>query len=82
MLEAGEVGEIFQFKSDAEVAEKLQSLQERIGDELSDVLYWTLLMAHDSGVDLAAAFERKMSRNEIKYPLEKAKGSNKKYTDL
>jgi NTP pyrophosphatase (non-canonical NTP hydrolase) len=82
MLEAGEVGEIFQFKSDTEIAETLENLQERIGEELSDVLYWTLLMAHDSGVDLAAAFEQKMSRNEIKYPLEKAKGSNKKYTDL
>ena len=82
MLEAGEVGEIFQFKSDAEFAEKLDTLKERIGDELSDVLYWTLLLAHDSGVDLAAAFERKMSRNDLKYPLEKAKGSNKKYTDL
>ncbi len=82
MLEAGEVGEIFQFKNDSEVAAKLESLKERIGDELSDVLYWTLLMAHDSGVDLEAAFERKMARNEEKYPLEKAKGSNKKYTDL
>ena len=82
MLEAGEVGEIFQFKSDAEVGEKLDTLKERIGDELSDVLYWTLLMAHDSGVDLEAAFERKMARNEEKYPVEKAKGSNKKYTDL
>ena len=82
MLEAGEVGEIFQFKNDAEVGDKLETLKERIGDELSDVLYWTLLMAHDSGIDLAEAFERKMSRNELKYPLEKAKGSNKKYTDL
>jgi NTP pyrophosphatase (non-canonical NTP hydrolase) len=82
MLEAGEVGELFQFKNDAEVSAKLDTLRERIGEELSDVLYWTLLMAHDSGVDLEAAFERKMARNEEKYPLEKAKGSNKKYTDL
>ena len=82
MLEAGEVGEIFQFKNDAEVADKLEALQERIGDELSDVLYWTLLMAHDSGVDLEVAFDRKMDRNEAKYPLDKARGSNKKYTDL
>ncbi|MEY4669638.1 MAG: hypothetical protein RL518_2337 [Pseudomonadota bacterium] len=82
MLEAGEVGEIFQFKSDAEVARNLESLRERIGEELSDVLYWTLLMAHDSGVDLGAAFEQKMARNEAKYPVDKAKGSNKKYNDL
>ena len=82
MLEAGEVGEIFQFRNDSEITEKLDTLQERIGEELSDVLYWTLLMAHDSGVDLEVAFERKMGRNEEKYPLHKAKGSNKKYTDL
>ena len=82
MLEAGEVGEIFQFKTDTEIAEKLDSLKERLGDELSDVLYWTLLMAHDSGVNLEEAFARKMARNEAKYPLEKAKGSNRKYTEL
>ncbi len=82
MLEAGEVGEIFQFKTDAEINEKLEALQERIGDELSDVLYWTLLMAHDSGINLEEAFARKMARNESKYPLEKAKGSNRKYTEL
>jgi NTP pyrophosphatase (non-canonical NTP hydrolase) len=82
MLEAGEVGEIFQFKSDEEISLHLHTLRERIGDELSDVLYWTLLMAHDSGVDLEEAFSRKMARNEAKYPLEKAKGSKKKYTEL
>lgn len=82
ILEAGEVGEIFQFKTDAEINEKLDALQERIGDELSDVLYWTLLMAHDSGINLEEAFARKMARNESKYPLEKAKGSNRKYTEL
>jgi dCTP diphosphatase len=82
MLEAGEVGEIFQFKKDAEIEASLDTLKERIGDELSDVLYWTLLMAHDSGVDLEAAFARKMARNEAKYPLDKARGNNRKYTEL
>ena len=82
MLEAGEVGEIFQFKTDTEIADTLDSLKERLGDELSDVLYWTLLMAHDSGVKLEEAFARKMARNEAKYPLEKAKGNNRKYTEL
>ena len=82
MLEAGEVGEIFQFKTDTEITDTLDSLKERLGDELSDVLYWTLLMAHDSGVNLEEAFARKMARNEAKYPLEKAKGNNRKYTEL
>lgn len=82
MLEAGEVGEIFQFRNEAEIARNLDALKERMGEELSDVLYWTLLMAHDSGIDLEAAFERKMAGNADKYPLHKAKGNNKKYTDL
>lgn len=82
MLEAGEVGEIFQFKSDTEVSAKLDEIRERLGEELSDVLYWTLLMAHDSGIDLEGAFRRKMARNETKYPLEKARGNKKKYTEL
>ena len=82
MLEAGEVGEIFQFKSDAEIAAKLDGLKEKLGDELSDVLYWTLLMAHDSGINLEEAFARKMARNESKYPVEKSRGNNRKYTEL
>lgn len=82
MLESAEVGELFQWKGDSEIEEKLPSMREELGRELSDVLYWVLLMAHDSGVDLGAAFERKMSENERKYPAELAKGSAKKYSEL
>jgi len=82
MLEAGEVAELFQFKSDAETAGTLHDVREKLGEELSDVLYWTLLMAHDCGIDLEAAFSKKMDRNAEKYPVEKAKGNNRKYTEL
>ena len=82
MLEAGEVGELFQFKSEAEREKVVESKRERLGEELSDVLYWVLLMAHDSGIDLERSFAEKMKRNEEKYPLEKARGNNRKYTEL
>ena len=82
MLEAGEVGELFQFKSEAELEKVVESKKERLGEELSDVLYWVLLMAHDSGIDLERSFAEKMKRNEEKYPLEKARGNNRKYTEL
>ena len=82
MLEAGEVGELFQFKSEAELEQIVESKRERLGEELSDVLYWVLLMAHDSGIDLERSFADKMKRNEEKYPLEKARGNNRKYTEL
>ena len=82
MLEAGEVGGLFQFKSEAELEKVVESKRERLGEELSDVLYWVLLMAHDSGIDLERSFAEKMKRNEEKYPLEKARGNNRKYTEL
>ena len=82
MLEAGEVGELFQFKSEAELEKVVESKRERLGEELSDVLYWVLLMAHDSGIDLERSFAEKMKSNEEKYPLEKARGNNRKYTEL
>ncbi|MCB0333583.1 MAG: nucleotide pyrophosphohydrolase, partial [Bdellovibrionales bacterium] len=48
----------------------------------SDVLYWVLLLAHDLEIDLAQAFQSKMKQNEAKYPVETAKGSAKKYSEL
>lgn len=75
MLESAEVAELFQFKRDDELVD----IRERLGEELSDVLYWVVLLAHDFGIDLPTAFENKMQCNEEKYPVEKAKGSAKKY---
>ena len=49
---------------------------------LCDVLGWVLLIAHDRGVDLPAAFEAKMRKNEAKYPADKARGRATKYRDL
>ena len=46
------------------------------------MFYWTLMLADKHGIDLAAALDRKMAENEAKYPVDKAKGSSAKYTDL
>ena len=82
MLEAAELGEVFQWMSDQETEQAMDHLRERIGNELADVLYWVLLIAHDCRVDLAEACEKKMVENERKYPVDRAKGSKKKYTEL
>src|SRR3989338_5041659 len=77
--EAVEVLEHFLWKSPQEVEKHVKTHKGDISDELADVLYWIFLMAHDLGVDIPEAFERKMQENEKKYPVEKAKGKNKKY---
>jgi NTP pyrophosphatase (non-canonical NTP hydrolase) len=82
MLESAEVAELFQWRTDVEIEREIAAKREALGKELSDVLYWTLLLARDAGIDLTAAFESKMQENERKYPVDLAKGSNKKYTDL
>lgn len=81
-LEAGEVMEHFQWKSEEEIQEYLKTHQEEIGDELADVFNYLLIMAHDFGIDLAAVSERKIEKNALKYPVEKSKGKHTKYDKL
>ena len=81
-LEASEVLEHFQWKDTDEVAEHINSHKKEIADEMADVLAYLLLMSHDLDIDLQQAFNQKMEQNEMKYPVEKAKGNNKKYTEL
>ena len=81
-LEAAELLEHFQWKSPAEIKAHLKTKHNDVSDELVDVLYWVLLMAHDLKIDLPKEFERKMKKNAKKYPNNAAKNSHKKYTEL
>lgn len=82
VLEAGEVMEHFQWKNKEEMEKHVVENKEDIADELGDVLYWVLLMSHDLNIDVLDALEKKIKKNEDKYPVEKAKGKHTKYTDL
>ncbi|QQR65084.1 nucleotide pyrophosphohydrolase [Candidatus Kaiserbacteria bacterium] len=78
-LEASEVLELFQWTKDNEIK---NGKEEEIADELSDVFYWVIMLAHYYKIDLIGALEKKMYKNEVKYPVEKAKGKADKYTEL
>ena len=82
MLEAAEVAEHFQWKSDEEIAAQLEAARGAVGEELADVLYWVLLLSHDLGIDLKRAFLDKMEKNQRKYPVEKARDRHTKYDRL
>ncbi|MDO8664468.1 MAG: nucleotide pyrophosphohydrolase [Candidatus Liptonbacteria bacterium] len=81
-LEAAEVLEHFQWKSEKEIEEYLKTHKDDIGEELADVFNWVLIMSHDFGIDIASASAKKISKNEAKYPVEKAKGRHTKYNKL
>ena len=82
LLEAAEFLEHYQWKSPNEIKQHLKKNHIEISEELMDVLYWVLLISHDLKIDVQKEFERKMTQNEKKYPVKKAKGSHKKYTEL
>jgi len=82
VLEAGEVMEHFQWKSEKEIEEYVKTNKEDIGDELADVLNWVLLMGHDLDIDVFDALDKKIKKNEEKYPIEKSKENHIKYDKL
>ena len=81
-IEAGELLEHFLWKSPTEVEERIVTRKEEIADELADVAVYLIELADKVGVDLPTAIQRKMEKNAIKYPVEKARGSNKKYSEF
>ncbi|MBE6052448.1 MAG: nucleotide pyrophosphohydrolase [Clostridium sartagoforme] len=56
--------------------------KEDVCDELADVMVYCLHMADSLGVNIEEIINKKMDKNEEKYPVEKAKGNSKKYTEL
>ena len=82
LLEAGEVLEHFQWKNEEEMDTYVKSHKNEIAEELADVLYWVFLMGNDLHIDLSSAFVKKLKKNGAKYPIKKARGNHKKYTEL
>lgn len=81
-LEAAEVLELTQWKNGEELDRATIEHKEDFADELSDVLYWVLLMSDQLNIDIAEAFQAKLKKTALKYPVSKSYGQNKKYTEL
>jgi NTP pyrophosphatase (non-canonical NTP hydrolase) len=54
---------------------------EHVHDELADVLMGCILLADVLKIDLLACLDKKIDKTAAKYPLEKARGNSKKYTE-
>ena len=81
-VEAAELLEHFQWLGEEE-SKKLSSRQlEQVREEMADVLLYLIRLADKLDVDLVQAASDKIERNARKYPADKARGNNKKYTDL
>ncbi|MEQ1877443.1 MAG: nucleotide pyrophosphohydrolase [Bdellovibrionia bacterium] len=81
--EGSELLELFRFKSDEEVLQIVTNTKRQQGaEELADVFYFVLRFAQKFGFDLTQEFHSKMEKNSLRYPVSKAKGTNKKYSEL
>ena len=84
MALAGEVGEltaVFQWMSESEssgAAQRAETAQE-VREELADVMLYLVRLASVLQVDLNDAVGQKLASNALRYPIDKARGSSKKY---
>jgi NTP pyrophosphatase (non-canonical NTP hydrolase) len=81
IVEAGEVVEHFQWLTEIESFNLDAEKKAQVGQELSDTFIYLLRIAEVCGIDLIDAANKKIDLNAKKYPVEKAKGSNAKYTE-
>lgn len=78
-IEAAELNELFLWKT---VNESEEVDKEKIKEELADILAYSFLLANRHGFDIKQIVLDKIKKNGEKYPVDKSKGSAKKYDEL
>lgn len=81
-VEAAELLEHFQWLPDTQTSALPPEKRAKVREELADVLLYLVRLADKLDVDLAVAAAEKIRINATKYPIHKARGSSKKYTEL
>jgi NTP pyrophosphatase (non-canonical NTP hydrolase) len=81
-IEAAELQEVFLWSDVKESRKIAAEKKQEISEELADIFIFSLLFAHETGVDMEKAIREKIKLNDKKYPVEKSKGSSKKYKEL
>ena len=82
VVEAGELLEHFQWMTDAASQELTSAQKSAVAHEVGDVLLYLIRLSDKLGLDPVAAAEAKLIVNASKYPVDKSRGSSKKYTEL
>ena len=76
-VEVGELLEHFQWTEEGDAV-----FEKEVSEEIADVFIYLLLLSNELGIDLLEAARKKVKDNESKYPVNKAKGTSMKYTEL
>ena len=80
--EAGELMQHFVWQQQGQIDERVRDRRDEIASEIADVGILLFELADNLGLDLGDVMAAKMARNEERYPVHKAKGNNRKYSEL
>lgn len=80
--EAGELLQHFVWQTPEQSEQRARERKTDISEEMADIGILLFELANSLDIDLAEAIRSKLAKNEIRYPVEKARGSNKKYNEL
>ena len=81
-IEAGELLENFLWKTTDQSRNLSAEEHKNVKEELADIFIFLTYLCEEYKIDVLAEVEKKITKNELKYPVHKAKGSAKKYTEL
>jgi NTP pyrophosphatase (non-canonical NTP hydrolase) len=80
--EAGELMQHFVWQQDDQIERRLENHREEIASEIADVAILLFEFADNLGMNLGEVMQAKIARNDVRYPVEKSRGNNLKYSEL
>lgn len=80
--EAGELMQHFVWQQPDQIEQRVDTRRDEIASEIADVAILLFELANNLGFQLGEVMERKLEHNETRYPVEKARGNNRKYNEL
>ena len=81
-VEVAELQEHFLWATQGEVTKTVSEKRQKIAEEIGDVLLYLVRLGDKTGIDPVEAAQLKLEQNAKKYPIDKARGNHKKYTEL
>ena len=80
--ESGELLQHFVWQSPEQSEQRARERRDEVSSEIADVAILLFELANNLDINLADAMRAKLAKNEVRYPVAKARGSNKKYNEL
>ena len=80
--ESGELMQHFVWQQPDQVDARTDAHRDEIASEIADVAILLFELADNLGLNLGEVIEQKIDRNEVRYPVEKARGNNRKYNEF